>query len=73
MQVFRWNNEFSQVKCKIFIKGNFFSINLQRARAAFESVPWVRRATVRRVWPDRLAVSLEEHRAAALWSGVLPS
>jgi cell division protein FtsQ len=29
----------------------------------------VRHATVRRVWPDRLAVRLEEHRAAALWDG----
>ncbi len=49
------------------LSGSFFSIDLQRARAAFESVPWVRRAVVRRVWPDRLAVRLEEHRAAALW------
>jgi cell division protein FtsQ len=33
----------------------------------FESVPWVRQATLRRVWPDTLAVRLEEHRPAALW------
>lgn len=52
------------------LAGNFFSVDLQQARAAFESVPWVRRAVVRRVWPDRMAVSLEEHRAAALWQGV---
>src|SRR5882672_4442609 len=51
------------------LRGNFFSINLQRARAAFESVPWVRQAVVRRVWPDRLVVRLEEHRAAAIWHG----
>ena len=50
--------------------GNFFSIDLDAARAAFESVPWVRRAVVRRVWPDRLAVTLEEHEAAALWQGL---
>jgi cell division protein FtsQ len=49
------------------LRGNFFSLDLQRGRAAFESVPWVRRAVVRRVWPDRLAVRLEEHRPAALW------
>ena len=30
-------------------------------------MPWVRQAVVRRIWPDRLAVELEEHRAAALW------
>lgn len=51
------------------LAGNFFSVDLQQGRAAFETVPWVRRAVVRRVWPDRLAVQLEEHRAAALWEG----
>lgn len=51
------------------LSGNFFSIDLDAARAAFEQVPWVRRAVVRRVWPNRLAVSLEEHEPAALWQG----
>ena len=51
------------------LAGNFFSVDLQQGRAAFETVPWVRHAVVRRVWPDRLAVRLEEHRAAALWEG----
>ena len=51
------------------LAGNFFSVDLQQGRAAFETVPWVRRAVVRRVWPDRLAVRLEEHRAVALWLG----
>ena len=52
------------------LAGNFFSVNLQQGRAAFESVPWVRRAVVRRVWPGTLAVRLEEHRAAALWESI---
>jgi cell division protein FtsQ len=51
------------------LKGNFFSLDLDDGRAAFESVPWVRRAVVRRVWPHRLAVRLEEHRPAAVWEG----
>lgn len=51
------------------LQGNFFSVDLQRGKAAFESVPWVRQAVVRRVWPDRLAVRLEEHHAVALWEG----
>jgi cell division protein FtsQ len=49
------------------LAGNFFSVDLQQARQAFETVPWVRRAVVRRVWPDRLTVQLQEHRARALW------
>ena len=51
------------------LAGNFFSVDLQQSRQAFEAVPWVRRAVVRRVWPDRLAVRLEEHSPAALWAG----
>jgi len=51
------------------LTGNFFSIDLARARDAFQGVPWVRQAVVRRVWPDRLAVRLEEQRPAAIWQG----
>lgn len=49
------------------VGGNFFSVDLDTVRDVFESVPWVRRASVRRVWPDGLEVSIEEHRALALW------
>ena len=49
------------------IKGNFFTTNLDNVRQAFESVPWVRRATVRREWPDQLIVALEEHEALGTW------
>jgi cell division protein FtsQ len=49
------------------IKGNFFTTNLEQVRTAFESVPWVRRATVRREWPDQLIVELEEHEPLGTW------
>jgi cell division protein FtsQ len=49
------------------IKGNFFTTNLEQVRAAFESVPWVRRATVRREWPNQLIVSVEEHEPLGTW------
>lgn len=50
------------------LAGSFFSLDLRRAREAFEAVPWVRHAVVQRIWPNRLAVRLEEHRVAALWA-----
>ena len=49
------------------LAGNFFTIDLGRTQQAFQSVPWVRHASVQRVWPDRLAVKLEEHHPAAFW------
>ena len=51
------------------LAGNFFTLDLAAGRRAFESVPWVRQAVLQRVWPNRLRVLLEEHRAAALWEG----
>lgn len=51
------------------LAGNLISIDLDKTRAAFEAVPWVRQATLRRVWPDRLAVRLSEHHPMALWQG----
>ena len=50
------------------LAGSFITMDLQKSRAAFESVPWVRRAVVRKVWPMRLSVQLEEHRPVALWA-----
>ncbi len=49
------------------LAGNFFTTKLAADKTAFEAVPWVRSAEVRRVWPGKLVVRLEEHRAVALW------
>jgi cell division protein FtsQ len=49
------------------ITGNFFTLDLAQTRQVFESVPWVRQATVRREFPNRLRVTLQEHRSVAFW------
>ncbi|CAB3642046.1 cell division protein FtsQ/DivIB [Trinickia soli] len=49
------------------LKGNFFTVDLDNARQAFEQMPWVRRASVRRVWPNALAVTLEEYKPLGTW------
>lgn len=49
------------------IRGNFFAVSAAEVRAAVEKLPWVRRASVRRVWPDRLELEVEEHEALARW------
>ncbi len=51
------------------IAGTFFTVDLARARTAFEGAPWVRRAIVHRDFPNRLRVSLQEHQPVALWGG----
>lgn len=49
------------------LRGGFFTVDLGSVRRAFEAVPWVRQASVRREFPNRLRVTLQEHRAVALW------
>lgn len=50
------------------IRGNFFSVELEPVRESFEKLPWVRRAEVRRRWPDAIELRLEEHQAVAFWT-----
>lgn len=51
------------------IRGNFFSVDLNAARAAFETVPWVKHASVRRSWPNCLVVTVDEYVALGTWGG----
>ncbi len=52
------------------LQGNFFTLNLEKSREAFEKLPWVRNVSIRRRWPDRLEVTLEEHRELARWGNI---
>ena len=55
-------------KLAVSLTGGFFSMNLHKVHEDFEKLPWVRQAQIRRLWPGRLVVELEEHRAAAAWN-----
>ena len=46
---------------------NFFAFDLAGLRVSLERLPWVRRVELRRVWPDRIEVALEEHVPLARW------
>jgi len=50
------------------VGGNFFAASPGEVRRSLEQLPWVRRVEVRRAWPDRLEVRLEEHVALARWN-----
>jgi len=49
------------------LKGNFFSLDLEAVRGELEKLPWIRKVELRRIWPARLEVKVEEHRPAARW------
>ena len=49
------------------LRGDLFSVNLDDARANVARLSWVRNVNVRREFPDRLHVSIEEHEPLASW------
>jgi len=49
------------------LQGTFFTLDVSAARKVFETMPWVRQAVVRRDFPNRLKVQLQEHQALAFW------
>jgi cell division protein FtsQ len=49
------------------LSSSFLNVDLQQVRTLFEQVPWVRRAVVQREFPNRLRVTIEEHRPVAWW------
>jgi len=51
------------------VQGNFFSVKLENVKKGFESMPWVRHANVRRIWPNGLVISIEEQKAFGTWGG----
>jgi cell division protein FtsQ len=50
------------------VQGNFLTVDIDRLRQSLEKLPWVRNVSIRREFPDRLAVQIEEHRALAHWN-----
>ncbi len=52
------------------LNGNFFTLDLIKARDAFEKLPWARKVSVRRRWPDKLEVAIEEHQALGRWGDI---
>lgn len=47
--------------------GGFFSADVHKVGQRVKALPWVHSVAVRRLWPDTLHVTVQEHRAAARW------
>jgi cell division protein FtsQ len=61
------NRDAVQQRIAPYAVGTFFSINLTDMRQALEQMPWIAHAEVRRVWPDEVAIRLEEQLPVARW------
>jgi cell division protein FtsQ len=52
------------------VKGNFFTVDIGQLTQSLEKVQWVRGVEIRRDFPSRLEVQLEEHQALAHWNDI---
>jgi cell division protein FtsQ len=50
------------------VHGNLFTVDIERLKKSLEKLPWVRNVSIRREFPNILAVGLEEHRVLARWN-----
>jgi cell division protein FtsQ len=51
------------------LKGGILTVDLLDLKQAADTLSWVGGASIRRVWPDRLQVRVEEHKPVARWNG----
>jgi len=49
------------------VSGGYFNVDVNQVQRAVETLPWVAQASVRRIWPDTLAISVKEQKAIAYW------
>ena len=50
-----------------WLASGVLGVDLPRMRSAVEALPWVERASVRRVWPAAVVIHIEEQQPVAAW------
>ncbi len=56
-----------QALLKNEVDAGFFGIDLAAIKQKLEALPWIYQVSLRRVWPDRLQITVEEQRPIARW------
>ena len=49
------------------VEGGYLSVNVRQLQHKIEQLAWVKQASVRRVWPDSVVVTIKEQKAHAIW------
>ena len=50
------------------VSGGYFNVDVNQVQRVVETLPWVAQASVRRIWPDTLAISVKEQAVLAYWA-----
>ena len=50
-----------------FLGAGFFNFDVEGTKLRLEQHPWIRHAAVKKIWPDTLALNIQEEVAIARW------
>ena len=50
------------------VRGGYFNVNVDEVQQAVKAIPWVESDSVRRIWPDTLAIEVTEQQTQAVWA-----
>lgn len=50
------------------LRAGFFRLKVSTLQQQLLSLPWIKQADVRKVWPNKLVINFKEHTPAALWN-----
>lgn len=56
-----------QAQIKSQVSGGFFSLKIEHIMHELEGIEWVYDVSLRRLWPDRLLITIEEQQPIARW------
>ena len=56
-----------QTQALPYVRGGFFTVNLDDVRNAVIELPWVEDVSIRRYWPNELIIRVIEKQAVAYW------
>lgn len=65
---FTTNNDIRDVLSKEPILKGYFGQDIQEVKEKFLALSWIKDVVVRKVYPDKLSLTLLEHRPVALWN-----
>jgi cell division protein FtsQ len=65
--IFHSDASFIRNKMISDISGDFYTIDLKKTQKIFETMPWVRQAVIKRVYPNQIELNLVEYKSRAVW------
>ena len=54
---------------QVYLGQGFFSLNIHQLQEDLHARPWTESVSVRRIWPDRISVTIVEKKPVARWDG----